>query len=77
MMMADADDTYRAALVRAAEALGGAAPLARRLQVPLEDLKRWLAGEAKPSLGTFLRVIDILLSDSRGDRVGAADKGTE
>jgi len=34
-------DTYRAALVRAAELLGGATPLSRRLHVPMSDLTRW------------------------------------
>lgn len=67
---ADPDDTYRAALVRAAVLLGGTVPLARRLQVPMPDLTRWLAGADRPSIGSFLKVIDILLSDTRGDRSG-------
>ena len=64
--MPNPEDTYRAALVRAAELLGGARPLARRLQVPMPELTRWLAGDGTPSMGTFLKVIDILLEDSRG-----------
>jgi hypothetical protein len=64
--MPNPQDTYRAALVRAAELLGGAAPLARRLQVPMPELRRWLAGDEVPSMGTFLKVIDMLLEDSRG-----------
>ena len=59
-------DTYRAALVRAAELLGGASPLARRLQVPMPELTRWLAGDEVPSMDTFLKVVDMLLEDSRG-----------
>jgi len=71
------DDTYRVALVRAAEILGGAAALSRRLQVPMPDITRWLAGVEKPSMGNFLRVIDILIEENstraerqqaRGDR---------
>jgi hypothetical protein len=54
-------DTYRAALVRAAELLGGAVALSHRLHVPMADLTRWLAGDGRPSMGTFLRVIDIVL----------------
>jgi hypothetical protein len=57
--------TYRMALVRAAEILGGARALAQRLQVSMPDLTRWLAGVEKPSIGTFLKVIDILLEESR------------
>jgi hypothetical protein len=68
--MPNPEDTYRAALVRAAELLGGAAPLARRLQVPMPELTRWLAGDGAPSMGTFLKVIDILLGDSRGLKLG-------
>ena len=59
--MSDPEDTYRAALVRAAELLGGARPLCERLQVPMADLTRWLAGLDQPSIGTFLKVIDILI----------------
>jgi len=55
------EDTYRAALVRAAELLGGARPLCDRLQVPMPELTRWLAGHGKPSFGTFLKVIDVLI----------------
>ena len=59
--MSDPEDTYRAALVRAAELVGGARPLCDRLQVPMPDLTRWLAGADQPSIGTFLKVIDILI----------------
>jgi hypothetical protein len=59
------DTTYRAALVRAAALLGGAVPLCHRLRVPMADLTRWLAGNGKPPMGIFLRVIDILLEESR------------
>jgi hypothetical protein len=59
------DDTYRATLVRAAEILGGAAALSRKLQVPMPDITRWLAGAEKPSMGIFLKVIDILIEGNR------------
>ena len=58
-------DTYRAALVRAAELLGGAVPLSHRLQVPMADLARWLAGDGKPPMGVFLMVIDVLIEEGR------------
>ena len=62
------DDTYRAALVRAAELLGGARPLSDRLQVPMPDLTRWLAGDGKPTIGVFLKVIDVLIEEGRKPR---------
>ena len=66
-------DTYRAALARAAELVGGPAPLARRLQVPMEDLTRWLAGDGRPSMGTFMRVIDVLIEEGRKPRLTPRD----
>jgi hypothetical protein len=59
------EDTYRAALVRAAVALGGAIPLSRYMQVPMPDLTRWLAGDGRPPMGLFLKVIDLLLEESQ------------
>jgi hypothetical protein len=59
------DDTYRAALVRAAQILGGVRPLSDRLRVPMADLTRWLAGDGKPPIGVFLRVIDVLIEEGR------------
>jgi hypothetical protein len=59
------EDTYRAALVRAAELLGGAKSLCDRLHVPMSDLTHWLAGNGKPPVGIFLRVIDILIEEGR------------
>jgi hypothetical protein len=62
------EDTYRAALVRAAELLGGTRPLCDRLQVPMPDLTRWLAGDGKPAIGVFLKVIDVLIEEGRKPR---------
>ncbi|HEV3008952.1 MAG TPA: hypothetical protein VGX52_07965 [Burkholderiales bacterium] len=75
--MPNPEDTYCAALVRAAELLGGAVPLARRLQVPMPEVTRWLAGHGTPSIGTFLKAIDILLEDSRGLKLGPSWVGAE
>jgi hypothetical protein len=55
------EDTYRVALVRAAQVVGGARALSDRLRVPLPDLTRWLAGDGQPPMGIFLRVVDILI----------------
>lgn len=58
-------DTYRAALVWAAELVGGAVPLSHRLGVPMADLTRWLAGDGQPSIGVFLTVVDLLIHEGR------------
>lgn len=41
----------------------GHAQLARILDVPLEDLYRWIEGKARPPTGTFLRIIDLTNGD--------------
>ncbi|HEV3007697.1 MAG TPA: hypothetical protein VGX52_01535 [Burkholderiales bacterium] len=73
--MTDPEETYRVALVRAAELLGGAVPLARRLQVPMPELTRWLSGDEKPSIGAFLKVIDILLEATNPPKPGKTTEG--
>lgn len=62
------DDTYRAALVRAAQLLGGAVPLSHYLRVPMKDLTHWLAGNGTPPSGIFLRVIDLLIEAAKPPR---------
>jgi hypothetical protein len=57
-------DTYRVTLARAAQALGGAQALCKRLGVPMRDMTMWLEGKSTPPMHVFLRVIDILLGDS-------------
>lgn len=58
-------DTYRAALVWAAELVGGAVPLSTRLGVPMADLTHWLAGDGQPPMAVFLAVIDVLIQEGR------------
>lgn len=65
---AQQQQTYRAALARAAGLLGGARQLSHRLQVPMPHLTRWLAGEGKPTIDVFLRVVDILIEEARKAR---------
>jgi len=60
-LMAIERDTYRAALVRAAELLHGVAPLSKRLGVPMADLTHWLAGQGQPPMSVFFDVVDVLL----------------
>lgn len=59
------DYTYSAALLRAAEILGGAVTLARALEVPMADLARWMSAQGRPPMGIFLKVVDILLEEDR------------
>ena len=59
----DESDTYRTAVTHAVRLVGGPSEVARRLQVPLGEVERWLAGDGKPSMGTFLKVIDLLLEE--------------
>ena len=56
-------DPYQIALARAADLLGGAAALSRRLQVPIDDLRRWLHGPSRPPRGIFLRVVDLVTEE--------------
>jgi CheY-like chemotaxis protein len=65
--------TYRAALARAAGLVGSARALSVRLRVPMADLTRWLAGEGKPTIDVFLRVVDILVEE--GDKTQLALPG--
>ena len=57
------EETYRAAVARAAGLVGGARELSQRLQVSMPDLTRWLSGEGKPTIDVFLRVVDILVKE--------------
>jgi hypothetical protein len=57
---------YSRAVRKAAEMAGGREELARRLQVPLGDVDKWILGEKKPPRDVFLRVVDFLIEDSAG-----------
>jgi hypothetical protein len=71
------EDTYRAALVRAAEILGGARALCDRVHVPMPELTRWLAGDGKPTIGIFLKVIDILIEEGQTSHFTPASNDAE
>jgi len=55
---------YSRALLKAAELLGGRQKLARFLHAPVGDIDKWIADEAKPSLGVFLRVVDLIIEET-------------
>jgi hypothetical protein len=69
-----AASVYSRALAKAAELLGGRAALARMLQVPIAEIEKWLADEAKPPREIFLRIVDIILDETS---VGGADDSSE
>jgi hypothetical protein len=55
------DSLHARLLGKAAELLGGRAPLSRELQVPAQNLARWIAGiEPMPRL-VFLKVVDLII----------------
>src|SRR5688572_4475916 len=64
-------DTYRAALVWAAELLGGAVPLSHRLGVRMADLTHWMAGDGQPPTAVFLAVVDLLIEKGRSPDLGS------
>ena len=59
-----AASVYSRALQKAAELLGGRQKLARYLRAPAGDIDQWIADEAKPSLGIFLRVVDLIIDET-------------
>lgn len=52
------------ALQRAAELLGGMHELCAYLQVPAEEMRRWVDGGDGPPAGIFLRVVDLIVEAS-------------
>jgi hypothetical protein len=60
-----AASVYSRALRKAAELTGGRDKLAKLLQVPAAEIERWIADEAKPPREIFLRIVDLILDESR------------
>jgi hypothetical protein len=52
---------YSRAVRKAAELVGGRAELARMLQVPVEEIEKWLAEERQPPREAFLRMVDVIV----------------
>jgi hypothetical protein len=63
------EDPYQVAIACAADMVGGAAELSRRSQIPLHDLMQWIRGTRKASTGNFLRVVDVVIEESRKARL--------
>lgn len=54
---------YRRTLGRAIEVAGSDERLARFLNLPLEDIRKWAAGEADPPCEAFLALTDIVAAN--------------
>jgi len=65
-----AASVYSRALSKAAELLGGREQLARVLQVPMAEIDKWIADQAKPSREVFLRIVDLILDESQSGADG-------
>jgi hypothetical protein len=52
-------------VARAAKLAGGVRALSQRLRVPVVDLMRWIQGEARPSKGMFLKVVDFIVEEGK------------
>ena len=55
---------YSRAVRKAAELVGGCDKLSRTLQMPLAEIEKWIAGEAKPPREIFLRIVDLILDET-------------
>jgi hypothetical protein len=60
-----AASVYSRALQKAAELLGGRDKLSKILQVPAADIDKWIADQAKPPREIFLRIVDLILDETR------------
>jgi hypothetical protein len=56
---------YSRALSRAAELLGSREKLAKVLQIPAAEIDKWIADEGKPPREVFLRIVDLILDETR------------
>ena len=57
---------YTEALRRAATAIGGEVKLARALNVPEKQVRRWLSGEDAPPVAIYHKALDVLISTGGG-----------
>lgn len=61
-------------LHKAAELVGGHKNLARRLRVPQAELQKWIGGEGRPPMATFLKAVDIVLEETAPDLRGGVEE---
>jgi hypothetical protein len=55
--------TKASALTRAAEIFGGLDTLSTYLGVPVDDLRKWMAGDGEPPYATFMLAVDAILEE--------------
>jgi hypothetical protein len=55
---------YMRSVEQAAELAGGYEELARRLQVPTEDVIDWSRGKDKPGVDVFLLMLDLIMDET-------------
>ncbi len=61
---------YQLTIARTAELLGGMDALSKHLQVGRDDLRDWERGASKPPAEVFLRVVDVLIRETRKPKRG-------
>jgi hypothetical protein len=59
-----AASVYSRTLQKAAEILGSRMKLCRTLQVPSDELQKWIDDKAVPPLGVFLRAVDLIIDET-------------
>jgi hypothetical protein len=55
---------YSRTLQKAAELIGGRKQLCRYLKVPTAELQKWIADQARPPVGVFLRAVDLIIVET-------------
>lgn len=75
--MAENNRVMSKTLQKAAELVGSQKNLARRLRVPLAELQKWIQGEGKPPMGTFLKAVDIVLEETAADFPAGSAEGPD
>ena len=65
-----AASVYSRALSRAAELLGSREKLAKVLQIPAVEIDKWIADQGKPPREVFLRIVDVILDETRSGSDG-------
>lgn len=55
---------YSRTLQKAAELVGGRSKLCRYLQVPAEELQKWIDDKQRPPTSVFLRAVDLILEET-------------
>jgi hypothetical protein len=63
MEMNDRHAIVERLFVRAAQRLGGAGMLARRVRIPLSQLRHYLVGEAMPPEQVLLATVNVILDE--------------